>query len=131
MNLVTHHRIKGWQQISAIVIGLKTQSSWNPCKIHMNVNVHKSQFVSIANMSIMTVYSHKPVRNIKWRLLFTSCYKPKMSGTEISVESTFVRVAFCDLVGHLQFCWSGMSLDFKLTYSQSLSCSLFCSDLLI
>ncbi len=37
------------------------------------------------------------------------------------ILSPFARVAFCDLIRHLKFCWSGLFFDFELIYSPSLS----------
>ncbi len=37
------------------------------------------------------------------------------------ILSPFARVAFCDLIGHLKFCRSGLSFDFELIYSPCLS----------
>ncbi len=58
-------------------------------------------------------------RDAQWKWSFYVCVACRENLWWIL--SLFARATFCDLIGHLKFCQSGLSFDFELIYSPSLS----------
>ncbi len=67
--------------------------------------------------SIMGLWTCKA--DVQWKWCFYTSVL--CSGNLWWILSPFVKLTFCDLLGHLKFCHSGFSLYFELTYSQHFS----------
>ncbi len=92
---------------------------WHTCYLTgLEHIVHMSKVHSIWHAGIVvTLWTCKQDAQLKWSFYVRVSCRDNLWW----ILSPFARVAFCELIGHLKLCRSGLSFDFELIYSPSLS----------